>query len=132
MLLSVRPLNNVVGVNDFESVDHLEFTEGDGPSLFFQLIDLSKDRSEQGFLPAGRRYMPATGATLQVTFDNLDDAKVVTKTATQPFSGDPSIWRVDLMSTDPVSGTVRAKFALTEGVVVRRAVLDAALRVRSA
>lgn len=132
MLLSVRPLNNVVGVNDFESVDHLEFTEGDGPSLYFQLIDLSKDRSEQGFLPAGRRYMPATGATLQVTFDNLDDAKVTTKTATQPFSGDPSIWRVDLMSTDPVSGTVRAKFALTEGVVVRRAVLDAALRVRSA
>lgn len=132
MLLSVRPLNNVVGVNDFEAVDHLEFTEGDAPSLFFQLIDLSKDRSEQGFIPAGRRYIPAVGATLQVEFGNLDDAKVTTKTATQPFASDPSIWRVDLMSTDPVTGTVRAKLTLTEGATVRRAALDGALRVRSA
>jgi hypothetical protein len=131
MLLSARPLENVQTVNSYEIVDHLEFTEGDGPSLYFQLIDLTKDRSEQGFIPAGRRYMPAAGATLQVIFDNLDDAKVTTKVAVQPFVQDASIWRVDLMPTDPVIGTVRVKLVLTEGAAVKRATLDAALRVRS-
>lgn len=133
MLLSARPLDNVIDVNTYEVVDHFEFTEGDAPSLYFQLLDLSKDKTERGFIPAGRRYIPAAGATLQVVLDNLDDLKVLTKVAVQPFSNDGSIWRIDIMSTDPVAaGTVRVKLALTEGTTTRRAVLDAAIRVRSA
>jgi len=64
MLLSARPLENVIGVNDYEVVSTISFVEGDVVSLFFQLIDLVKDRPEQGFIPAGRRYMPVIGATL--------------------------------------------------------------------
>ena len=52
--------------------------------------------------------------------------------ATQPFTQDASIWRVDVMATDTVKGTVNAKLLLTEGVVARRAVLPAVLRIRSA
>ncbi|SRR5216684_3847123 len=132
MLLSARPLENVIGVNDYEVVSTISFVEGDVVSLFFQLIDLVKDRPEQGFIPAGRRYMPVIGATLQITFDNIDDAKIVIKVATQPFTQDASIWRVDVMATDTVKGTVNAKLLLTEGVVARRAVLPAVLRIRSA
>ncbi len=132
MLLSARPLENVIGVNDYEVVSTISFVEGDVVSLFFQLIDLVKDRPEQGFIPAGRRYMPVIGATLQITFDNIDDAKIVIKVATQPFTQDASIWRVDVMATDTVKGTVNAKLLLTEGVVARRAVLSAVLRIRSA
>ncbi len=111
MLLSARPLENVIGVNDYEVVSTISFVEGDVVSLFFQLIDLVKDRPEQGFIPAGRRYMPVIGATLQITFDNIDDAKIVIKVATQPFTQDASIWRVDVMATDTVKGTVNAKLS---------------------
>lgn len=132
MLLSARPLENVVNVNAYEVVDHVSFSEGDAVSLYLQLVDLAKDRPEQGFVPAGRRYMPAAGATLQVTLDHLNDARVITKVAVQPFSQDASIWRVDVMSTDIVRGTVTIKIALTENGTIRRGVMDSVLRVQIA
>lgn len=129
MLLSARPIDNYTNVNTYDVVSTLAFTASDGPSLYFQLVDLSKDRADQNIQPPGRRYMPASGATLQVVLDNIDDAKVTTKTAVQPSAQDPSIWRIDLMSTDPCTGTVTLKFTLTEGAVVRRFVLQNVLRV---
>lgn len=117
MLLSVRMLNGVGNVNTFEYVSAVEFTEGDGPLIYFQLIDSSLDK---GMRPAGRRYAPAAGATLQCVVHSIDDAKKVTRFASQPFANDPSIWALQLQSTDVIRGTCSMQLVLTEGAVVRR------------
>ena len=77
--------------------------------------------ASEGWNPPGRRYMPASGATLQVTFLSLDSNKQVARTATQPFpTSDPSIWRVQMLSTDGLVGTVNVLLTLTEGIMVTR------------
>lgn len=132
MRLSARILENVSGVNAYDYADAAEMTAGDAPTIYFQLIDLSKDRAEKGFVPAGRRYVPAAGATLSVVLDNIDDSRKVTRAATQPFPQDPSIWAITLLTTDKVLGTVNMKLTLTEpGPKVTYGFLSNALRVES-
>jgi len=115
MLLSARFLNQVSSVNSFEYASNAQWTAGDTVSLYIQLVDLTLDRAVQGYMPAGRRYMPADGATLQVTLTNIDDAVQIQRFAVQPFANDPSIWRVDILSTDPIQGTCDVLLALVEG-----------------
>lgn len=118
MKLGLRFLNDVGNVNSFEHSTNLEFFAGDTQTIYFQLIDVSVDRPEQGFNPPGRRYVPETGATLQVRLSNIDDAKKVARVATQPFPGDPSIWSIPILVTDVLKGTVRLSLILTEGLKV--------------
>jgi hypothetical protein len=128
MLLSCRFLDNVCGANSFEYRPQLRFSEGDGPEIYIQLIDATLDRSEAGFNPGGRRYVPPTGAILQVTLDNINSANVVTRVATQPFPGDASIWKIQLLPTDKVVGTVALRLALTaNGKTVSGKVMNALL-----
>lgn len=114
MKLSLRFLNDVASVNSFEPADSFEFFAGDNQTLYFQLVDISLDRPEHGFNPAGRRYMPPATSTLQVTLSNIDDAKKIVRMATQPFPLDPSIWAITILPSDPVKGTVGLKLVLTE------------------
>jgi hypothetical protein len=79
-----------------------------------QLTDASVDRSEHGFSPAGRRYIPPAGSTLAVTFANIDDSKQFVRAGTIPFAQDASIWSVPLLATDPLTGTVNLKMVLNE------------------
>lgn len=130
MLLSARILTSVANANVFSHANAAYFTEGDGPSVYFQLIDASLDRADQGFQPPGRRYMPASAATLQVTIQNIDDAKTLVRYATQPFAADPSIWVLALLSTDTVRGTADMRLKLTEGVVVTQGVARQVLSVQ--
>lgn len=120
MLLSCRILQNVVDVNTFDYATQVSFTQGDGPTIYFQLINAAKDRPDQGFNPSGRRYMPAAGATLSVLVDTLDDAKKITRVASQPFSNDPSIWSLTFMSTDTVRGTATLRLTLVESAQTTR------------
>lgn len=130
MRLSARMLENVVDENTFDHApDGARFTSGDAPVLYFQLIDLNKDESKQGFSPAGRRYVPEDDADLEVVLDNIDDDLKLTRSATQPFDGDPSIWSLELMTTDHVEGTVTMRLTLTEGDKVTRGSLRDAIRV---
>lgn len=114
MLLSCRFLNDVSNVNSFSVSPSAEINAGDAQTLYLQLVDASVDRAEQGFVPSGRRYMPPAGSTFQVTFRNVDDAKKVVRTATQPFQLDPSIWAVSILASDPIRGTVMIGATLTE------------------
>jgi hypothetical protein len=99
--------------------------EGDPVTVFVQLIDASLDKAV-----GGRRYMPASGATLQVVLMNIDTAKTYTKNASQPYpTSDPSIWSISIAAADLVRGTVNAQLVLTEGAVIRRGLLPAAIRV---
>lgn len=124
-------LDDVTSVNGFQFANQIWFTVGDSPTIYFQLIDDSKDRVDQGFVPAGRRFVPADGATLSVVFDSVDMSRQVTKVATQPYAQDPSIWSVTIVSTDTILGTVNMKLSLTEGTKVTSGFLLAALNVQS-
>lgn len=131
MLLSARILDNVSGVNAFQYADQAQMTEGDTPTIYFQLIDAGQDKAHEGFVPAGRRYVPDAGAVLTVTLDSIDSARKVVRIATQPFANDPSIWAVPLMTTDKVRGTVNMKLSLNEGGKVTQGMLQGALMVQS-
>lgn len=133
MLLSARFLANVASVNVFDWVQFVELNTGDPVTVYLQLVDASVDTETQGWKPivSGRRYMPASGATLQVILKNVDDAKTLTKVATQAFpTSDPSIWSFQIAATDVnVQGTVSLTLVLTEGAVIRRGLVKAAIRV---
>lgn len=121
MKLSARILEDVSGVNSFEYAQQAFWTQGDTTTVYFQLVDLAKDREQFGFFPGGRRYCPTAGASLTVTLDNIDnDVKISNRVATQPFSQDPSIWAFNVTSTDTISGTITLRFTLTQGGVVTR------------
>lgn len=129
MLLSARILENVSSVNAFDYAETAALTEGDTPTIFFQLIDLARDRADKGFVPAGRRYVPAVGATLQVTLDHIDSSRKSVKTAVQPFATDPSIWSFTVGSSDKLRGTVNLVLQLTEGLKVTKGVVQGAVSV---
>lgn len=126
MLLSARILSNVASVNVFTYENVARFTEGDGPDLYFQLIDASLDRQCD---PPGRRYMPAAGATLEVTVQNIDNTKTLVRFASQPYATDPSIWKLTLLPTDKVRGTADLRLKLTESPKVTNGVAKMALSV---
>lgn len=132
MLLGARFLNDVANVNSFEFADIAEFTEGDAASVYFQLIDASLDKASQNFKPSGRRYVPASGSTLQVIVESIDDSKTITRYATQPFSQDGSIWKLDFLSSDTIKGTANLRLKLTESGVLRTGVVKNGLRIYSA
>lgn len=129
MILGARILVDVGNVNTFRYAQYAEFTEMESYTLYFQLVDLSKDTENK---PLGRRYMPATGAVLSVVIDNIDDARKITKTATQPFINDPSIWSVNILDSDSLrAGTKALKLTLTEGTAISRGICKSAIRVAS-
>lgn len=128
MLLSARLLNNVANVNSFDYSTESRFTEGDALTIYLQLVDVNKDSNLK---PAGRRYTPATGSTLQVTVQNLNSAKTLVKTATQPFTGDNSIWSFTVGATDGLKGTYTLQLQLTESSVITRGTVKNALAVES-
>jgi len=131
MLLSARFLNDVANVNSFEYAQVGQFTEGEASSVYFQLIDASVDGALKGFSPAGRRYIPATGATLSVVVNSIDDSVKITRAATNPFPDDRSIWKLDFLSTDKITGTASLQLTLTEGAVIRKGLVKNGLRIAS-
>lgn len=132
MVLSARMLGNVDSVNDFSYVQSVEMTQGDAGDIFFQLIDLTKDSSLQGYKPAGRRFMPAAAATLSVRLDNLDDNIALTRSAVQAFpTSDPSIWKISVLNTDTIRGTCALVLTLTQGGVVTYGRKECAVRIRN-
>lgn len=125
MLLSARILTDVANVNVYEASDVVEFTEGDAPTIYFQLVDASLDK---GHRPPGRRYIPMAGATLQVVIQNIDDAKTVTRYAMQPFAQDLSIWSLVLQPTDNIRGVCSLTLKLTETSKVTRGFAENVIR----
>jgi hypothetical protein len=131
MKLSGQFLVDVGGVNAFLEVPFLEVSEGDSATIYLQLRDISiRPLTQNGY--TGRRYIPATGASLRVYIDNsLDSPKMVTKVASQPFVGDASIWTFSVYGTDALSGTKNIRLELTEGATITRGLIQGGLRVAS-
>ena len=131
MLLSARVLKDVSSVNSFQHDLNLSWTQGDALDVYIQLLDASLDRADQGFNPGGRRFCPAAASTLSVVLENLDDAKKITRMATQPFAGDASIWKLVINASDKIQGTPQMRLTLTEGAKVTRGVAKMLFRVQS-
>lgn len=106
MKLSAKFLKNVADVNNFQYADQWDIAEGSAQRLYFQIVDKLKD---------DLRYMSQATVIdfVTVTFLSIDDDSEITKTATQAWSDDKSIWYIDLATTEvPNSGAV--KFSITE------------------
>lgn len=105
MKLSAKFLKNVANVNCFDYVSQWDIAEGSAQRLYFQLVDKHKD---------DLRYLTqATVISLTLIFPSIDEDVEITKTATQAFADDKSIWYIDLSASEvPNSGAV--KFNLTE------------------
>lgn len=129
MLLSARILKDCANVNSFDYADSAQFTKGDVVDVFFQLIDASLDTAIENFIPPGRRYMPAAGATLLVTVESIDDANKIVRAAVQPFATDGSIWKVSFYASDNIQGTANLRVVLTEGPKVTKGLLKNAFRI---
>ena len=129
MKLEATPLIDCQNVNDFTYATEVQSTAGDPVDLYFQLSNAEKNLGQSGFNPSGLRYMPVVGSSLKVTFININNCKQFTRYATQPFTQDPSIWKVQVLASDPLSGTVSCKFVLNEpsgtGTVTKTCYLQA-------
>lgn len=105
MIASARFLDNYVDADTFDYTNQISINTSASPSpgsyfdLYLQVIDLSKDKASQGYVPAGRRVVSASG--LQVTFSSINIAKVCAYQATQPVpTKDASIWKITVPATD--------------------------------
>lgn len=105
MSFSVKLLENVNNINQFQTVESVRLTRGNPYSLYFRVIQPTV---------GGLRYIPATGATGTVKFTHIDDTKKITRAATNPFAGDKSIWKVDILATDEIQFNSMT-FELTDG-----------------
>jgi hypothetical protein len=73
--------------------------------------------------------MPPATSILSATVDNINAARQVTRSCTNPFSNDLSIWKLSILSTDGIKGTSNLKLVLTEpGSVIKRGLVKNALR----
>lgn len=132
MLLSARIIKDVANVNSFEYDTQLEWTAGDTLTVYFQLIDATLDTAIQGFNPPGRRFVPAASSTLQVSLENIDDAKKLVRLASQPFANDGSIWGLQIMASDKIRGTPQMRLTLTQSSVVTTGLVKNAIKIHPA
>jgi hypothetical protein len=119
----LRLLENVKGFNTFRPVDRFEHVNGSQQDLYFQIIQVPADASPGDDL---QRWLPSSGATLRFTFDNIDQAGVITRSGIMVYpTDDRSIFKVTLLSTESISGSVTA--VLTDGGLSETLLLDGRL-----
>jgi hypothetical protein len=130
VLLSARFVQDCTSANNFEFCDVAELSEGDSADIYFQLIDVNLDKALDGYSPAGRRYVPLTGAVLSCTLENIDDAIKITRYATNPFPlDDRSIWKISILASDKIKGTSNLRLILTEGASIKHGVVKSGVRI---
>lgn len=154
MVLGCRFLDNYVDENNYSIAQQISFTQGDyndvvgGKNVrrvWFQLVDMSKDTSLQGFNPPGRRFIPVVDSAttkeeieIQVTLTSINSANVYTmpssSTFANPIDSDWSISYFDVDQSWGLKGTVQAKVEVRikdAGSVVKRytAIVPNALRI---
>jgi len=110
-------LDNLIDINHYEEKNQIELFEGQIGSLYLQIKDVK-----------GIRYIPQGVFSLTVELPALNDTQYLTLSATQPFTDDKSIFKIDIPSSQlPKSGAIIVN--LTEGSVVKRILVDQAIAV---
>ena len=120
MRLSAQILENVYDVNSYEVVSEAHLSDGGPNYMYIQLIDKSKHEL--------RYITQATAYSVSALFSDIDDSQEFEIAASQPFSDDKSIWKIDFLSTQiPNSGAFVIK--LIEDGVERKFKVDQSLIV---
>lgn len=91
-MLGFKFVENYYDINHFEVVETSTFTPTQDAYIFIQLVHVN-----------GLRYIPATGATVEVTFENIDTSHNVTRLAVGVNPEDRSLWKVSILSTDKIA-----------------------------
>ena len=127
MFLDGTMLSNVQSVNSFLRANQVSVRVGNPGTLYLQLTD-GDQTDMNGY---SLRYTPAAGATMTITVDNISGSNnLINRAASQPYTQDPSVWSVTILSTDVLrNGNLYG--TLTEGAVVRTFVIENALSVQS-
>jgi hypothetical protein len=128
MNLSFRAINSDGTLNNFQQIDKINIVKENAATVRIQLIDLEKKLKEDHL-----RFVPASGATMTITFYRSQTADVVTKNATNPFADDRSIWQVTLTAAE--AAKVSSGFllvTLTEGATVTKLKVNGIISVSSA
>jgi hypothetical protein len=99
MKLALLALKNYNNINSFQEVSEISLQQGNPAVLYFRLVDLDQSGDGKYF-----RYLPAAGATMTVTLNNLDSNKIVTKISSMPAaSDDRSVWSISILDSDRFS-----------------------------
>lgn len=127
MLLGAVILKNVQNVNSFQRSTQVTVRQGNPTTIYFQLVDLEQ-QDENG---QALRYVPSSGATMTATINAMNQAYVISRIASQPYSADDrSIWSLTLTASDkPSAGNL--DILLTEGATVRTTTITNAVIVWS-
>jgi hypothetical protein len=99
MTAGFRILDNVCNLNSFREADEITLRRGEATEICFMLKSVDNSCEEAKEI----RYIPPTGSTVTVTFNHIDSNKVITRTATQKYSDDKSIYSVPILATDRLS-----------------------------
>jgi hypothetical protein len=128
MVLTLRALSSFSDINNYSFADSILFTPGDATTIYFQLVDPTRNVAYYGFNPVGLPYHPSPSAVLSVTINSINTAKVVTRFATIASVDDTSIWSMPLLATDPLGGSLTVNFTLTDGATVINGIAPVLIR----
>lgn len=135
MRLGLRLLNSNAQVNQFSEISQLKIAPGETVDLVFQLIDLDQK---------GLRYIPAAGATIQVSLPRNvliqpdpanSDSRIstdysISRAAALLFAGDASVYKFPLIAADTATMTsTNIKVTVTESGNVKIATLTQAIKM---
>ncbi len=112
MLLGIKMLDPLAtNVNNLAYINQVYIYPGSQIELLFQFVNPVN----------GQRYIPASGATVQIAIRSVNDSYTVVKPAVTPYADDRSIWRAILSPSDTLNlAGVNLEVELTEGSSVRR------------
>ena len=109
MRLSAKPIIGYIDNNHWKNATEIKIRQGEANVLYFQLVDLEQDSI---------RYMSeAAVVSMNVVFPSLSGD--TTKIAIVADAVDNSIWKVNILDTDVISGG-NVKFEITEDGVTKR------------
>lgn len=116
MRLGFRVLDSSSLLNNLQYLNQRIIYPGETTDIYVQLVDLNTvtDKSQWG-----TRWMPAVGATLSAKINSVNDLFTLSKTLTQPFAQDSSIWKFSLLATETANmAGINMDLTLTEGANV--------------
>lgn len=109
-MLDIKLLNSDAQLNNFKEIGSVAYVPGEDVTLVLRLI-LSQLKI---------RYIPASGATVAVTFQTKTGVDLV-KAATELDAGDRSMWTVSLSQAETLD-IIGQNFTVgvTEGAVLKK------------
>lgn len=117
MLVNAKLINSDAELNDFFELAALEYVPGEQFDIAIRLFDRQ----------SGLRYIPASGATMEMKFTDVDD-NTITLTASEIDAEDRSMWKVTMSTTNSaLLASSNFTVELTEGAVLKISKIENAL-----